>query len=697
MTEAAKEPIKIYLDDQDEPFQIAEPPLRFTFSTIHLADGEHVLRVEASNGLAPPTVRKIPFQVRNGVAVTVSGLEPGQTIGGQVELIINAYAGNTEVDFEPRQAETPQPVPTWAWVLLLAVAAWTLYYVINPRLASRVAAAVDAPPATGGGERIYVDTCARCHGEDGRGRRDALDPSTLRVAELRNTKDLAVAENPVRLLSRVVTGVAGTQMPAWGPLLSNEEVVDVVNHVRTAWGHDSSQILLRYRHPPKEIEVLECHLAEAMRRKDVDQLAAWGWPDGTRPTLFRSGFEKGGVVGRDDVTARWERYFVNLCNGEVTDFQLREVRYDFEPETVHQEGSYVIAMGRIYQQSRTDDGHLVSEKGRFIRVYQKRRGLWSLALDFADIPFEIGCPADGVPAADAPSPSPTEAPAAPEPGAPGPAPATDLGYAEVQALLEGLGKSAKSAPHGNFWRLDYASFVDLVFEHETPAGARSVRLLVPWHSAESNLIRAMRGQNLIACIGSQQIELPVRRMPVGVPPLSDADTARIAQWIDAGCPEARGQPTTLPDRSPDELLCPKGAAGHGATAGPAGRIVQPACAGLGVPAVDSAPGSPTPPPSDSGFPPPGGSGSGGGSPPPGGGDAGGGFPPPGGGDAGGGFPPPGGGGAGGGFPPPGGGDAGGGFPPPGGGGAGGGFPPPGGGDAGGGFPPPRGGGFPPPR
>ena len=115
MEREAKEPIKIYLDDSEEPFKVAHPPLRFSLSTIPLADGAHTLRVEASNGLAPPTIKEIPFRVRNGVAVTVSGLEPGQTIGGQVELIVNAYAGNTEVDFEPRRAETPQPIPTWAW------------------------------------------------------------------------------------------------------------------------------------------------------------------------------------------------------------------------------------------------------------------------------------------------------------------------------------------------------------------------------------------------------------------------------------------------------------------------------------------------------------------------------------------------------------------------------------------------------
>ena len=72
----------------------------------------------------------MPFQVRNGVAVSVSGLEANQRVGGQLDLIVNAYAGNTETDFEPRRAETPRPVPTWTWVLLLAVAAWALAYTL---------------------------------------------------------------------------------------------------------------------------------------------------------------------------------------------------------------------------------------------------------------------------------------------------------------------------------------------------------------------------------------------------------------------------------------------------------------------------------------------------------------------------------------------------------------------------------------
>src|SRR5262245_1758844 len=132
MPHEVKEPLKIFLDQDPNPIQVSQPPLRFLLPTIGLPDGPHVLRVEAPNGLAPPTIKEIPFYVRNGVAVSVSGLYPGQTISGQIDLIVNAYAGSTELNFEPKRAETPTPIPTWAWVLLLAVSAWTLSYALTP-------------------------------------------------------------------------------------------------------------------------------------------------------------------------------------------------------------------------------------------------------------------------------------------------------------------------------------------------------------------------------------------------------------------------------------------------------------------------------------------------------------------------------------------------------------------------------------
>src|SRR5256885_198995 len=84
--------IRLYLDEDKEPFKTARPPLRFQFSTLHLADGPHTLRVEAHNGLAGDSIKEIPFHVRNGVAITVSGITPQQEIAGQVGLVINAYA-----------------------------------------------------------------------------------------------------------------------------------------------------------------------------------------------------------------------------------------------------------------------------------------------------------------------------------------------------------------------------------------------------------------------------------------------------------------------------------------------------------------------------------------------------------------------------------------------------------------------------
>ena len=159
--------IRLYLDDDKEPFKTARPPLRFQFSTLHLADGPHRLRVEAHNGLAGESIKEIPFHVRNGVAITITGLEPGQEIAGQVGVIVNAYAGNTEIDFEPSRAETPAPIPTWAWLIFLAIIAWTMFFLLNPTLTQEQSASAGVSAQVGA--RVYLDVCAKCHQETGLG------------------------------------------------------------------------------------------------------------------------------------------------------------------------------------------------------------------------------------------------------------------------------------------------------------------------------------------------------------------------------------------------------------------------------------------------------------------------------------------------------------------------------------------------
>ena len=546
MHEESSEPVKIYLDDQDEPFKTATPPLRFSFSTIHLADGDHTLRVEASNGLAPPTQKIIPFRVRNGVAVTVSGLEPGQTIGGQVELIVNAYAGNTEVDFEPRRAETPQPVPTWAWVLTLAVLAWTLFYLFNPVRAPRAASAHVLDVGHDLGQRLYMDTCARCHGEDGIGRRVEGSETNYLVKRLRDTPNLAVAENPYKLLFKVVTGTptsGDVHMPAWGPRLTNEEIVAVVNFIRNSWGHDASLINPRFRRAPRGIEEIDEDFLDAMVSKDVKSMCERCWPDSIRPQLYRI---DGPIWARgiEDVQDAWEGYFEALGRGEILDFQLTDVRYDYEPATVNQIGSYVFAMGRIFLSTRSASGVPDSDTGRFIRVYRRVKtpgapepaegeepaAQWALLFDFASIRMRVGC---DIAEEDCPPGMELvvegEAPSASAAG---------LGFAEIQEFFRALNQDPGDAPHEDFWELPYKEFIALEFPISWDETESLVPLLVVGDAQDSNLIRALTG-GLGLKVNTERgkvVTRNIQRMPKGAK-MDDDTIAKIAAWIDVGCPE----------------------------------------------------------------------------------------------------------------------------------------------------------------
>ena len=611
-TPEIKEPLKIFLDSNPEPIQVSQPPLRFQLPTIGLPDGPHVLRVVAPNGLAPPTVKEVPFFVRNGVAVSVSGLEPGQTYGGQIDLIVNAYAGSTELNFEPKRAETPQPIPTWAWVLLLAVGAWTFSYVLTPGT-RRPGELPPQTPSTAMGARIYSDTCARCHGEDGKGQTPTVPP--LRDATR------ALKPSPYELLAFVVTSAKGSMMPAWGTRLTNEELVSVVNTVRTSWRHDSSTIDLKHRSPPsgpvrpvpdekgtllenpdgspreelRDIHWLEAEMLRALKGKIPDVLGQCCYPKGSQPILFRTDgiFAK----GTEQVSKAWNDYFDALGKGEVLQLQLIDTRYSYDPEQFTGKepdpGARVIAMGRVFLSTKNARKESETAKGRFIRVYEFFARNWTLIFDFADIPMNVGC---GLNEEEPPCP-PEEANAGKdkpvEPDGPiAPARANDLGYAEVKALLSAL-KAGKSAPHGAFWNdLEYADFLTATFpDVEEPSS--TYRIVQPWNAKESNLYRALndgRGCLLRKADGTL-VRKDVERMPKGRKPMAPEDIERIGAWIDAGCPEFKDKPSTAPKE--DVKFPPEGAP---APPTPSPAPPDPAPAPTPAPAPPGPMPPPTPPP-----------------------------------------------------------------------------------------------------
>jgi hypothetical protein len=119
-----------YLDDASAPLLTEQAPAGLKLDTRALADGEHVLRIEAWDQRGHKGVSTIPFTVRNGPAITVQGLAPGDVVEGQLNIVVHAFGGGCDENWEPSQAETPAPVPTWAWVILIGVIAWAMYYVV---------------------------------------------------------------------------------------------------------------------------------------------------------------------------------------------------------------------------------------------------------------------------------------------------------------------------------------------------------------------------------------------------------------------------------------------------------------------------------------------------------------------------------------------------------------------------------------
>jgi mono/diheme cytochrome c family protein len=93
------------------------------------------------------------------------------------------------------------------------------------------------------GAEIYEAHCARCHGDDGRGRSGAYVPLA---------GNRALLHDPPANLVQVVLGgafaasTAGNPrpfgMPPFAVELSDDEVAAVLSYIRNAWGHRAGAV-----------------------------------------------------------------------------------------------------------------------------------------------------------------------------------------------------------------------------------------------------------------------------------------------------------------------------------------------------------------------------------------------------------------------------------------------------------------------
>ncbi|HZY99385.1 MAG TPA: cytochrome c [Candidatus Baltobacteraceae bacterium] len=101
------------------------------------------------------------------------------------------------------------------------------------------------PASANDGGRVYIKNCSSCHQADGRGVPGAFPP--LAGNEL-------VTGNPLRTITIVKFGFSGKTrvmgadyngtMPAWGQLISDDEIASVVSYIRGAWHNDAKPVTL---------------------------------------------------------------------------------------------------------------------------------------------------------------------------------------------------------------------------------------------------------------------------------------------------------------------------------------------------------------------------------------------------------------------------------------------------------------------
>lgn len=125
-----KSKIFIFIDDEKQPIAELSTPVQFELDTRKLTDGEHILRIVSKSPTGREGVKITKFFVRNGPAISIEGIKDNETVDGVLPIMINAYDKGGLSKFMIEGSETPQSVPTWLWIILIAFFGWAMYYLV---------------------------------------------------------------------------------------------------------------------------------------------------------------------------------------------------------------------------------------------------------------------------------------------------------------------------------------------------------------------------------------------------------------------------------------------------------------------------------------------------------------------------------------------------------------------------------------
>ena len=126
-----KSTVIIFLDDETKPIASFVSPVNFELDTRKLIDGHHTLRIVSKDPTGKEGLRLIPFTVRNGPAIAIEGLKENSVVDGVLPIMINAYGKGDQKKFLIEGSETPQSIPSWVWITIIAFGGWAMYYLIT--------------------------------------------------------------------------------------------------------------------------------------------------------------------------------------------------------------------------------------------------------------------------------------------------------------------------------------------------------------------------------------------------------------------------------------------------------------------------------------------------------------------------------------------------------------------------------------
>lgn len=123
--------IILFVDDDPNPIASFMAPVKFELDTTKLVDGKHTLKIVSKDPNGKEGIRIIPFEVRNGPAISIEGIRENAVVDGVLPLMINAYGKGDSNEFYITGSETPQSIPAWVWILLIGFVGWAAFYLFT--------------------------------------------------------------------------------------------------------------------------------------------------------------------------------------------------------------------------------------------------------------------------------------------------------------------------------------------------------------------------------------------------------------------------------------------------------------------------------------------------------------------------------------------------------------------------------------